>query len=311
VINFRFHLVSLIAVFLALAVGVVIGYGVLGEPTVDTLQGRVDTVEKRADAIRNDNSRLRAEQKRLEQAMQNAAAFAVTNRVSGTLVMPVVARGVDADKVAETVRLARRAGGNVPGVLWLEDKWNLESEEDLATLASLAGVPATSRTAVRDAGLRALANRLSTGPPFGRTDLLSELITAGFVSAGEVDDTQFDLPLYNGRGASTVLVGGTGAKLDWPKTLQPLARALATDGATVIAADDYRAVDGGPGRGDALGAIRGDPTLASEIPTVDDLDVVDGPLTTVLVIGDRRQGNVAHYGFGTGATQTMPQWWHE
>ena len=41
-INFRFHLISLIAVFLALAVGVVMGYSVLGQPTVDTLQGRVD-----------------------------------------------------------------------------------------------------------------------------------------------------------------------------------------------------------------------------------------------------------------------------
>ena len=39
-INFRFHVVSLIAIFLALALGVVMGYGVLGQPTVDTLQGR-------------------------------------------------------------------------------------------------------------------------------------------------------------------------------------------------------------------------------------------------------------------------------
>ena len=41
-INFRFHLISLIAVFLALAVGVVMGYAVLGSPTVETLQGRVE-----------------------------------------------------------------------------------------------------------------------------------------------------------------------------------------------------------------------------------------------------------------------------
>ncbi len=49
-INFRFHLVSLVAVFLALAIGIVMGYGVLGQPTVDTLQDRIDVVEANAEA---------------------------------------------------------------------------------------------------------------------------------------------------------------------------------------------------------------------------------------------------------------------
>ena len=56
-INFRFHLVSLIAVFLALAVGIVMGYGVLGQPTVDTLQRRIDNVEANANRIRRENDR--------------------------------------------------------------------------------------------------------------------------------------------------------------------------------------------------------------------------------------------------------------
>jgi hypothetical protein len=140
-------------------------------------------------------------------------------------------------------------------------------------------------------------------------DLFSELLAAGFVSVGEVDGTPFDLPVYNGRNATTVLIGGTDAKLDWPKTLVPVVRNLAAEGATVIAADDYHAVDRGPARGDALSPIRHDPSLGAQVPTVDDLDVVDGPLTTVLVVGDRKNGNVAHYGFGSGANQTMPSWW--
>ena len=37
-INFRFHVVSLIAIFLALALGVVIGAGVIDRGVVDTLE---------------------------------------------------------------------------------------------------------------------------------------------------------------------------------------------------------------------------------------------------------------------------------
>ena len=59
-INFRFHLVSLVAVFLALAVGVVMGYGILGQPTVSGLQNRIDTVEANAEAKRAENEQLAA-----------------------------------------------------------------------------------------------------------------------------------------------------------------------------------------------------------------------------------------------------------
>ena len=122
-INFRFHLISLIAVFLALAVGVVMGYGVLGQPTVDTLQSRVDTVERRADEIRGENDQLRAEQARLEALLADVDQFAATSRLTDQGVLPVAVRGVDSGKVTESVQLARLAGATVPGVVWLEDKW--------------------------------------------------------------------------------------------------------------------------------------------------------------------------------------------
>ena len=44
-INFRFHIVSLIGIFLALALGIVIGAGVIDRGIVDTLDNRLDNVE--------------------------------------------------------------------------------------------------------------------------------------------------------------------------------------------------------------------------------------------------------------------------
>ena len=81
-INFRFHLVSIVAVFLALAVGVVMGYGVLGQPTVDTLQNRIDTVEANAEARRKENDDLRAALDLANEAADQTSPFSVTDRLT-------------------------------------------------------------------------------------------------------------------------------------------------------------------------------------------------------------------------------------
>ena len=65
-INFRFHLVSLVAVFLALALGVVMGSTVIDRAIVDRLSSQIDSVKKRADAERAENRALRDQMKGLE-----------------------------------------------------------------------------------------------------------------------------------------------------------------------------------------------------------------------------------------------------
>jgi uncharacterized membrane protein len=308
VINFRFHLISLIAVFLALAVGVVMGYAVLGQPTVDTLQSRVDTVEARADAIRGENDRLRAEQSRLENLLRDVDQYAVTSRLADAGVLPVAVRGVDAAKVTEAVQLARNAGASVPGIVWLEKKWGLDSDDDAAQLAGIVGSSSTSRAVIRDAAARALANRLVVGPPTGRADLLTQLDDAGFLSFQEVDGVAFDPTKLDARSSRFLVVGGNGAEVRFERSALPLAAALAASGRLVAVADDWREVDRGPARGDELAPIR-DGDLGDQIATLDSFDTVDGPLVSVLVLGDLGRGIIGHYGFGAGADRAAPEWW--
>ena len=309
-INFRYHVVSLIAVFLALAVGVVMGYGVLGQPTVDTLQRRVDTVERRANAIRGENEQLRGEQARLEEALGVAGEFSVAGRLAGLTMLPVVARGVDEDRVAATVRLARNAGGNVPGVLWLEGRWNLESADDVAALAAIVGTTSTSRATVRDLGLKALATRLADGAsPSARSDLLTELADARFVEAAGIDGVALEATGLAGRVSSAWVVGGTDADVGWPHVLVPLTRDLVADGVGVLAADVWTQTADGPERGVDLAPIVRDPVLGAKVTTVDDLDRVDGGLAVVLGFAERGRGTVGHYGSGVGATAVLPAWW--
>jgi hypothetical protein len=314
-INFRFHLISLIAVFLALAVGVVMGYGVLGQPTVDTLQNRIDNVEARANRIKAENNELRAENGRLSDAMQAVGTFAVTNRLESSSVVPVAVRGVNEDQVVDAVQLARDGGAAVPGVIWLEEKWDLDNPDDVAELAAIVGTQSTSRASVRDAAARALATRMSSGPATGgRVDLLEELADAKFVSLQSVGDgPSFEASTFDGRGSARsvdLLIGGTDAVIPASRGTVPLAQALVALGLPVVVADDWREVEGGPGRGSGLEGILGDEQLRSAVATVDNLDQADGPLTLVLALADRvGQGVIEHYGFGAGATRPMPEWW--
>ena len=39
--DFRFFLISIVAVFLALGIGIVLGSGFLGDPLLDTLDGQI------------------------------------------------------------------------------------------------------------------------------------------------------------------------------------------------------------------------------------------------------------------------------
>ena len=51
-IDFRYHIVSLISVFLALAVGIALGAGPLEETIGDTLTGQVEVLREEKDALR-------------------------------------------------------------------------------------------------------------------------------------------------------------------------------------------------------------------------------------------------------------------
>ena len=57
-INFRFHIVSLVAVFLALALGIVIGSTVIDRAIVDNLNDRLDTIKRESSETDKRNDEL-------------------------------------------------------------------------------------------------------------------------------------------------------------------------------------------------------------------------------------------------------------
>ena len=286
-INFRFHLASLIAIFLALALGVVVGAGVIDRGVVDTLNNRLDSVERSSDRIKGENGVLRGENGELTDAIAEMQCHAVDQHLIADDVGIVAVRGVDEDTVTNTARRGTCGGATVTGKLWLEDKWALANDDDVAALAQALGSSSKRKDTLRAAAWKQLVERLQAPPLAGdaTTDLLQTLSDAGFVTfetEGDDGPTHRAVPAAATR--RSLLVIGDDAAVPGKDVVMPAATAF------VDAADAARrrrglrrTGDGRAARGEALTTLRESP-LGKSVSTVNDLDRPWGPTTAALAL---------------------------
>ncbi len=349
-INFRFHIASLIAVFLALAVGILVGSTVIDQAIVENLDHQIDRVELKADERKAENDRLKSDLDRLEAYIEGSAPFTVGARLDAVPVAVVAERGVGG-AVASTVTLLAEAGAAAPVIFWLEPAWRLDEADDVERLAGVLGDTDTSDPVeLRDRALAALAGRLAGSQGSGATaaegrtrvsstssdtastatterpastttvpdgaDVLETLVDAGFVSIEEVGGTGDDGGGDQGGTSGDkdtedvrfLLVGGTESELFDTGVLVELARACLAEGSSTVAAEVYVESDEGPDRGAVVSPIVGDDVLDESVTTVDDLDLVEGRVSAVIGLEELADGTVGHYGYGSGASRSLPEW---
>ena len=214
----------------------------------------------------------------------------------------------------DAVRLAGGGGATVPGVVWLEEKWGLENDDDVAELATIVGTQRRRSASVRDAAAEGACH-----PPVDGSDARARgptcspsSPTRSFVVVREsVDDEPFDATTLDGPGCAPAPRRRHRRASSRPaRSTVPLARGA---GRARAAGRRRRRLAPGRGRpGAGRRTRRRSSTTSSSwraVATVDNFDQLDGPLTAVLVLGDRGQGVVGHYGSGVGAERPMPEWW--
>ena len=310
-INFRFHLVSLVAVFLALAVGVVMGYGILGQPTVSGLQTRIDAVEANAEARRVENEKLRADLDRANEAIDASAPFSVTDRLRAVPAVVVAVREIGEGAVRRISTLARTAGAAVPGTVWLESKFALGSKDDVKALAGALAVPAsTKRTALRAQAWAILASSLGSGSAASIRDSLAALVAAGFVTLDGGQGSGSGASEIGGPGARVVLAVGTDGGFASRFLVGGFATAAVVANVPLVVGEVFAEGDAkrDAKRGAALSPILDDGRLSAQVTTVDDLEWTTGSVAAVLGLSDLGRGVVGHYGFGDGAKRLLPEW---
>lgn len=130
-IDFRYHLVSLVSVFIALAVGVVLGAGPLRGQIANQLNASVEQ-------LRDEKNQLRSDLTVAVQALEYRDAFTeevlptlVASRLAGRTVALVILPEADQAGVEPLVRAVRQAGGTVTAQVELEASWtDPESEAE-------------------------------------------------------------------------------------------------------------------------------------------------------------------------------------
>ncbi|MGH8972834.1 MAG: copper transporter [Acidimicrobiia bacterium] len=310
-INFRFHLVSLVAVFLALALGVMMGSTVIDRAIVDGLEARIKTVGDRADRTRDENLALKARLDALEAYADQALPLLVGERLKGVPVAMVAIRGIDEGAVRQTADVLRGGGAVVSGVVWLEPSLALPDVSAEVKLGEVLGDPFQKGADLRRSAIEALGQRLAVGPEVARSqagagDVLSGMGTAGFVAidslGGEVDLTRYPFP-----GSRFIVIDGSQGKLKTDFATLPLIRALQVAGAMVALGEVFAEVEGGSGRGAIVAGVRDDQALATRVATVDDVEEARGRTALALALDELGRGQAGHYGEGPGASRQLPE----
>src|SRR5438270_2361468 len=140
-LNLRYHVISLVAVFLALGIGVIMGVTVINRGIVDQLQKRLDGVEASDRKTRRENDRLSTQLRTWDRFVDQARPDLLAGQLRGVPVLLVGVDGIDRKPVADLRSQLTDAGATVEGTLWLTDKLNLHSQADANALADALGIP--------------------------------------------------------------------------------------------------------------------------------------------------------------------------
>jgi len=224
----------------------------------------------------------------------------------------------------------------VPGALWLQDDWQLDTDRRVQDLQTALGVRGNA-TAMREAALTQLATRLAHGPRRASTttttttvetgsrrpgssttstsspaatppaDALSALEQANFLRVTEGDASAFDS--FPAHAPDVLVITGDDSHFVGSGLTATFVRALVRAnvptevGAVYDAGDD---TSDAPQRGAVLAPVLDDQTLSRAVTTVDDLEMVQGRAASVLALELIGAGNIGHYGYGAGASAPLP-----
>lgn len=175
--NIRYHIASLVAVFLALAVGLVLGGLVVRQGGFDKQQRAiVSSLQKQYDNLKRTNTQLRSSLE-FESAYSKQMTDAwLRDRLKGQTVLVIDggAAGEGKDEVAAAVK---SAGGSAASVTLLKRGFALEDSRVASSVAGILGSTAASATSA-DVAKRLVAE---WSAPEGGRELTNALSSAGVI----------------------------------------------------------------------------------------------------------------------------------
>lgn len=323
-VNFRYHIVSLVAVFLALAIGVVMGSTVIDRVTVETLEAQQDRLDTNLTNARAANRKVSGDLDDLRQVSSQMAREAGDRLVAGSLLdVPVLLLGIRGNEPSgrkELIEGLAQANARVVATLWLTERFQLHDPDEQKSLGELLGVDEKSPTRLRRVGLERLGAALRSlalgevtpdaGLPTALTDAdFLELDAEGGGEAPAIGPgTRIVLAVAPGnQGGSSPDDEVTAADKAVGETVATLTRALVGgEQAPIDLVVAEAAVTDQPERARLIESLRDDKSPAGRFSTVDNLDEPIGRTACLLALRDLGVDAVGHYGSGPGASRLIP-----
>ncbi len=306
-VDFRYHLVSIVAVFLALAVGIVVGTTALNGPVLDDLNDRVS-------GLRADKRGLEADLRATEQrssAQEQAAKVLTPGVVAGTLdgarVLVVSTPDAPSGLRDGLVPLLTAAGAEVGASVRLRpallDPASSQQVTDLVAQVAVPGADLPDGEPL-DQALAQLAQVLLR-PPSGAAP--SADVVRRVVAAYQGEDLlDVDGDVAQAADLVVLLTGPAGPVTDAStaqgRSLVAFARQLDVHSSGAVVAGAAAATrDGG-----LLAALREDRGTTDRVSSVDAADTPTGQLGVVLSLVEQRTGGSGAYGSGPGVDGPLP-----
>lgn len=314
-IDFRYHIVSLISVFLALAIGIVLGAGPLKDAIGDQLTGQVEALRTGKEELRVALTEAEANLGHRDAFLEGVSADLLAGTLPGRRVALIELDEPQDDVVdALTTQLAA-AGASVTARVQLDESWTNDSKatfrQSLASSLTSYLDPEPAEQSTEADLATALIQSLTSiepgdenSPSAAAADIRSLLAASDLVTFDDVEALPADMivfvsnpPEINGdeENAESVDLRATTVHL---QTLLAQAAAGQAEASVVVSvAEDVN---------DLLQQVTATGELSASISTVARGHELPGQLNVPLALAARAIGTVGQYGDQENSTGSVP-----
>jgi hypothetical protein len=320
VIDFRYHLVSIVAVFLALAIGIVLGSTELQGPTYNLLNQTTAKLQDEYDQAANQRDAAQQQANLGESYAQAVEPMVLHNLLAGQRLLIVTEPGAPASVVTAISNAATQdAGATVTGQIALQPKFFDNSNTTLAglnqtnlSMAQADNIALAAGSTYQQQAAQVIASEVlthasgsaastTTGTSQQSTNaqtMLSAYASEGFLTISGQPSTQATLAVL--VTAQSAPADGSNDPLD--QVLAPVAEELAASSSAVVVAG----VTANTGSSSPISVLRGS-SAASKVSTVDDADLAIGQSVVIQALAtELAGGSPGSYGLASGASAVAP-----
>jgi hypothetical protein len=319
VIDFRYHLVSIVAVFLALAVGIVLGSTELRGAALSALDQTSSALSNKLNAADNENSALQQQVSGDRSFAQAAEPVLLAHLLEGRRVVVITAPGAPNSVVSGITTALGDAGATVSGQVALTAKFADTSASNLSLLSQLTqkvapvGLTLANGTPQQQAAQVLASALVSSGSGSGGSGRSGGSADSGSQAAQTI------LSSYSAGQFITVsgqpAQGATLAVIVTPATAPSDGNSDPANQAIVSLAQEFGSgsaatVVTGPsdasGQGSAISAVRSSGAV-DDASTVDNADQVSGQIVVIQALEQQMNGHKpGNYGIQSDANSVGP-----